>query len=235
MKPWLVGVLIAASAGASGPALGAGETSVGVTAASDYVFRGFSRTRGRPAVQAGVSYRHGSGVVAGLWASSVDLAYVEEATDRRRLELQGFAGYSVSFEPGWSLSALLVRYQYPGGAGSVEVGYTELAVAAYWRELVSVTVAHTDDVFGSGRPALFAELSGRYPVAWSFDLAAGVGRGELDVAGDFDYTYGHLGVGRALGRLELELGYYFSDSQEVPRWGEVADGSWVLAASWRWP
>ncbi len=67
------------------------------------------------------------------------------------------------------------------------------------------------------------------------DLSGGIGRAELDTPFDASYTYGHLGVGWSHEGLDLELSYYLADSRQIPRWGEVADGRWVLSLSFRFP
>ena len=214
----------------------AGGLSAEIAVASDYVFRGFSRTASEPALQAGLRYRHRKGLVAGAWASTVRFDYDGQFADNvRRLELLAFSGYAATFKRGWSGSALLVRYQYPEADQEVDKSYTEANFSIYYRELFSLTVAYTPGFLRSDQSGFFVELSGRYPLTRRFDLSAGIGRGELDLADDTGYTYGHIVVGRGAGRFVIDLGYYLSDAPEFPRWGEVADGNWALVVSARIP
>lgn len=68
------------------------ETSVNVTLTSDYVARGISQTRSRPALQGGLEWKTDTGLFAGLWGSNVDFG------GRERLELGFFLGYDLTFE-----------------------------------------------------------------------------------------------------------------------------------------
>ena len=206
--------------------------SAEATLASEYVFRGFSRSGGEPALQAGIRHRTRSGLVAGLWGSTVELDTGTPASDERRLELQGFVGWAPQLGDHWSLSALWLRYEYPDVA---DFSYDEAQLTLTYRQLVRVSLARTDDFLQGGAAALFAELSGRYPLPRLVDLTLGLGRADFDTVLDADYTYGHLGAGRSFGRYDLELGYYRADSRPIPRWGAVAEGSWVLSLSARFP
>ena len=169
--------------------------------------------------------------MAGIWGSNVRLP----AGYADRVELRGFAGYSTSFGRGWGGSALIVRYEHPGADPQMDLSYTEANVSVQYRELLSATLAYSSDVFGSGRSAVYAELSGSYPLPGGFDLSAGIGQADLGFAFDLDYVYGHAGLGRSFGRFAVDVGYYSSDAFVVPIWGEAVDGRWVLRISARVP
>lgn len=61
----------APAAPAAAPAAAASPLSFNVGVTSDYLFRGVSQTHGRPAIQGGIDYLHGSGFYVGAWASSI--------------------------------------------------------------------------------------------------------------------------------------------------------------------
>jgi len=159
----------------------------------------------------------------------------EGSANERRVELHGFAGYSAPLTEDWSLSAFLLRYEYPGASADVDESYSEAEVSLVYRGMFQASLAYTPDVLASGFPGLFVEVSGRYPLTRLVDLSGGIGRAELDTPFDTSYTYGHLGVGWSHRGFDLELGYYLADSRPIPRWGEVADGRWALSLSARFP
>ena len=235
------GLFVVATALLAGPVRAQADSlSAEVAIASDYIFRGFSRTGGELAVQAGFNYQLRSGFVAGAWASQVRFDYDDDlAKNLRRFEFQAFAGYAWTLGRGWSGSALLVRYQYPDADAAVARSYTEANFQVYYRELISLTVAYTPGFLRADDSGLFVELSGRYPLAGGFELSTGIGRGELDLDDESGYTYGHIAIGRTLarpaGRLSIDLGYYHSDAPAFPRWGEAVDGDWSLVFSARLP
>lgn len=200
---------------------------------SDYVARGFSRTAGSPALQAGVRYQARSGLVAGLWGSNVDFDFGAGLDDSREVELQGFAGWGTELGEAWSLSLLGLRYHYPDSGLTGDGSYNEARVTLLYRQLLRMSLAYTDDFLGGGGTPLFAEISTRYPLPRFVDLTAGLGHGRFSSRREVDYSYGHLGAARALGRWDLGLAYYWSDSRPIPPWGEVIDGSWVLSVSVR--
>ena len=72
MKVHLIGLFAAAVAPAAvaqdAPAY---TLTANVSLASDYYFRGLTQTWGKPAIQGGFDFAHGSGFYAGVWGSNV--------------------------------------------------------------------------------------------------------------------------------------------------------------------
>lgn len=213
------------------PAVAGWSGEVGV--ATDFIHRGFTRSEGEPVLQAGIGYRSRSGFIADLWGSTVRFAADYDLGDEREIELHGVIGYAPAITEDWTLTVLLRRYEYPGADAGTDFSYTEAELGVLYRRLLRFSVAYTDAFTGGGSTARFTEISGRYPLARFADLTAGLGRAEFGAAPDFDYGYGHVGVARSIGRLDLELGYYHADARALPRWGAVVDGSWVLSLSYR--
>ncbi|MDX1500762.1 MAG: TorF family putative porin [Thermoanaerobaculia bacterium] len=227
----LLAVVVLAAPGA-GHASG---LSAEVTAASDFVFRGFSHSDTEPVVQAGVRYRHRSGLFGGLWASTVEFPPEAGRGDGPDAEVHAFAGYAGAWGEEWSWSGTAIRYEYTGADPALDLSYSEAQVALEWRQLVQLTAAWTPGFLGSDRSALFVEMSGRYPLPRRLELNAGAGIAELDNRFEPRYLYGHAGAAWSTRRLELAVGFYVSDSRAVPRWGEVIDGRWVASLSARLP
>ncbi|WP_426956269.1 TorF family putative porin [Muricoccus radiodurans] len=100
--------------------------TVGITPtiSSDYLFRGISQTRNRPAAQVTVDIEHTSGVYVGAFLSNISFA----GTDARQ-EVDVLAGYrfaigGVKFDLG-GVGYLYPGYDYPQGA--FDLNYFELA------------------------------------------------------------------------------------------------------------
>ena len=236
MKIWLMLVLAIApwrgAQSASGdrpPALQAE-----VTAVSDYVFRGYSRSEGDPALQAGLRYRHRSGFFVGGWASTVRFAYDDMIGDPRRVEVRGSAGYACPVGQNWFWNALVVRYEFPGSDGRIDTSYTEVQLSTQYRELISTTVAYSSSYLGGDSWGLFGEVTAGYPLPFNLDLSVGIGYAELE-SNRASHYYGHAELDRTFGPLSVNLGYYDSDGAPIPPWGEVVDGTWVLGLTARFP
>jgi uncharacterized protein (TIGR02001 family) len=103
--------------------------TVGVTPAvsSDYLFRGISQTRSRPAVQGTIEIQHTSGLYVGAFTSNV--AFL--GTNARQ-EVDALAGWRTTVA-GISLDLGGIAYTYPGydnGPGLYDLQYFELGVKA---------------------------------------------------------------------------------------------------------
>ena len=197
-----------------------------VTVVSDYVFRGYSRSEGDPALQAGLRYQHRSGFFVGGWASTVRFAYDDMMGDPRRVEVRGSAGYARLAGQNWFWNALVVRYEFPGSDDRLDTSYTEVQVSAQYRELVSTTIAYSSSYLGRDS-GLFGEVTAGYPLPFKLDLSVGIGYADLDPS-SANHFYGHVELGRTFGPISLNLGYYDSDGVPIPPWGEVVDGRGVL-------
>ena len=90
----------------SAPTLSASKVSANIALASDYVFRGVSQTRERPAISAGVDLTN-NGFYAGAWASNVDFG---DSTDA---EVDLYAGYRPEVA-GYALDFGVIGYLYAG-------------------------------------------------------------------------------------------------------------------------
>lgn len=107
--------------------------NVGVV--SDYLFRGVSQTRHKPALQGGVDYSHSSGLYAGVWGSTI--TWVKDFTGKGSTELDLYGGYKNSFAGDWTYDVGLIHYKYlskgspTAGAGTVSQLYNPNTTEVY--------------------------------------------------------------------------------------------------------
>lgn len=80
------------SAGVMTTSVAQAEVSFNTALVSDYVFRGFSYSDNKVALQGGADYSHDSGAYAGTWLSTYDLAN-EDGTSDTDVEFDIYAGY----------------------------------------------------------------------------------------------------------------------------------------------
>jgi len=64
--------------------------SANITAASQYISRGFQQTWGKPALQGGLDYNHANGFYAGTWVSTLSDHFIRDAS----VEWDVYTGYS---------------------------------------------------------------------------------------------------------------------------------------------
>lgn len=197
------------------PAIAA-DLSAEVGLVSDYRYRGFSLSGGKPVAQASVTIEHESGAYAFIWTSTID----DGETDGN-VELDLVGGYAFDLDERLSLDLSLTYYLYPSDSDS---NYLE-ATAILERESGPTTLkagfslapkqhGTRDEWGGKHRNSyLFAGASHRLeqlPVTISAEI--GHERGlfdEVEGGGKWDWC---LGAGVALEPFRLGLNYSGSDA-----------------------
>jgi uncharacterized protein (TIGR02001 family) len=192
--------------------------SVSLGAASDYVFRGVSRTADRPQAFGGLSVGVADGY-AGVWASNAAFPAPEHGVNGAEVDIYGGWRPEVM---GYSLD---LGAQYEGFAGAPagpRLDYAEVYAKAA-RTIGPLTgrlgvhfapsVAH--------RPAWYVEVGADYVPARDWTISAGVGRqtGEATAVGGGDYLTWNAGVSRSLfGHVSLGVRYSDTDGH---RYGQA--------------
>lgn len=187
--------------------------NLGVT--SDYVFRGISQSRNKPAFSAGVDYSHvPSGFYASAWASTI--SWVNDGTDRTvyptantPYELDLYAGVKGDIGGGFSYDAGAIHYYYPGhklgkapNANTTEV-YGKLAYGpAYFK----VNYALGDAFWTSNKAgSYYLDLGADVPVMDGLILNMHVGQfvfkqdATVLTNSRYDYTDWKIGVTKDFG------------------------------------
>lgn len=182
---------------------------------SDYLFRGISQTRNRPAIQGAFEALHDSGLYLGAFTSNVAFA----GTDARQ-ELDLLAGYR--FEAlgiAWDIGA--IYYSYPGyrrSSNSYNIDYAEGALKASKAieplTLVGSTYVSTN-FFGQSGTGLY--LEGGADVALPLGVTASGRFGYQWIEheprfGTPDYATWSASLSReTFAGVTLALGYYGTD------------------------
>ncbi|WP_167093539.1 TorF family putative porin [Massilia frigida] len=219
--------LLAMSAHAADAADSGMKVAGQVSVVSDYIWRGFSQTWGKPALQASVTADHASGAYASLFASNISAQYVPNGSLETDLSL----GYKASLK-GVELDLGGVYAYYPG-ANFNKASFTPAFDDADPRTLelyASATVAGVNlraayipgaffgwNVNNSGVNGVFnaeqpqagltgdskgaVNIEGSYTLAlkegWS--LQTTIGRQRVPHSRDVNWNYGRVGVTGELG------------------------------------
>lgn len=179
--------------------------NVGVT--TDYVFRGISQSRNKPAVSAGVDYSHSpTGLYLGTWASTISWiadSYGDSVTTANR----GSTPYEVDF--------------YGGIKGDMAAGLNYDVGAIYYlypnHKLGSTPNANTFEVYGKiGYGPVY--LKGSYALGDAIFTSDKQGSYYIDLGGDFPLAEGlvanaHYGMWRFQngGATPTASGYNYAD------------------------
>jgi uncharacterized protein (TIGR02001 family) len=210
----LLGLAAVAQPAAAQMPLGDSGLTLTVTpnVATDYLFRGISQTRNRPAVQGTLDLQHDSGFYVGGFASNVTFP-----GSNARQELDLAAGYrfavgDATFDVGG------IYYSYPGydkAPGSFEYNYVELLLkGSYTLDPVKFvgTVAYSPDFYFESGTGVYVEGGADVTLPGAFTLAGRLGYQWIERNpryGAPDYANWAVSVSRELAAgVTLTVGYY---------------------------
>jgi uncharacterized protein (TIGR02001 family) len=206
------------------------NASAGVT--SDYVQRGLSQTRGKPALQASAVYAGESGWYAGLWTSTIDTGQPAYGLDGADVELDLIAGYNHLTARGVEMDLQLMRYTYPGADDIVDYVHTEIAASVTYQGRLRATVDYSPDFSGISHAgvayrtaATTAELSFQQPLTPHLSIGLAVGHRAIDADLGRDYDYGSVGLGIGLGRFSILIAQHWTDRNARYQFGSDLAGA----------
>lgn len=199
------------------------EVSGNVTMATDYVFRGFSQTSEKGAIQGGFDVDFGNGFYVGTWASNVDFG--SEVTT----EMDFYGGYAFDITDTVSLDLTAIQFVYPGDESALN--YEEY-VATLGISDFSFGVVYSPEYFGEGGPdayVLNADYSLGLTETTSLDFHLGYSDAdEEDFFGEDDsYIDYMVGFNYDVAGVTLTLAWYGTDIDD----NELADDRAVFSVS----
>lgn len=243
MHPWpgnpcyrwgsVLAVIAAATAQA---ALAEGSVGGHVDVTTDYVFRGLSQTRGKPAIQADLHYQTDAGWFAGAWGSTVDLNRGQGAT----IEFNGYAGRAWPVSGAWNAKLTAVQYIYPNDTTYLRYDYFELVGALSYDDRLSLSVAWSPNTsryssYGKAedQTTLTYEIVGRWPLRGPLSVTGSVGYYDLSDLFGTGYFYGSAGLNGTFERIRVDLAYFSTGQDASDLFGEeVAGDRWSLTLAW---
>lgn len=141
---------------------------------SDYRTRGISQTLGDPAVQAGATLVHSSGLYVGAWTSNVDFG----GPYKTRQELEYYAGYYWQATEAISLDLGYLKYDYPK-EGQFNLSEVYAVLDVYGVKLGANYSNDTPNFFGEDQDTLYAYLSYKIELPAEIGLDLRVGRNDV--------------------------------------------------------
>ena len=221
----------------SASAQDANEWGGALVLTSDYVLRGLSQTRGKPAVQADVHWTHDSRWSVGAWGSTIDLNPGPGPT----LELNFYAALTQPVADDWVTRLVATHYVYPNDTPGRRWDYDELTASLSYRDRLVATVAWSPNATapGAGRyqgdqTALAYELTALLPWRQAWTFSAGAGYYDIDNPFYRGYRYWSAAATYAQQSWQVNLARLGTSSTAREMFGsDVADDRWSVDVQWR--
>lgn len=182
--------------------------SVGAT--SDFVYRGLSLTRGKPAAQASIEAEFPREFYVGGFIATAD----PNPGPSPHVELDFWAGRYWRLAEDVSLDLRLSQYLYPDDPRQVNYNRSELTATVGLRNRLFLAAIYSPNTRGvSSAPgykndgAWALEISGRHAFDERWSVSGGVGHYGLDGVYGGSYNYWNATLAAQLQPFELQLAY----------------------------
>lgn len=204
---------------------------------SDFVYRGLSLTRGKPAAQASLDVEFPKEFYVGAFLATCD----PNPGPSPAVEFDVWAGRYWRLSENFSADARLSQYTYPDDPRRVSYNRTEITGTLGYRNQVFVAAIYSPNTKAVASSPGYAEgdawaleLSGRYPLGERFSVSAGVGHYGLDDIYGGSYNYWNLTFTATLAPFELQLAWLGVDDGADEHFPDDVTGDRVaLTALWR--
>ena len=167
---WLSTVLLLCSVNSSVHA----EWHGSVKLVSDYIYRGYSKSRGNPVVQAHLEYENPDGWFTGVDVSQVRFDdYLNQ--DRAEMEAQPFLGWNQNINNDWRAVATAKAYIFDNKLFNQRADYAELYASAHYQDWLSLQFSFAPNAYQRNVDTFNYELNLRRDVLDNLLFSTGLG------------------------------------------------------------
>lgn len=183
-----------------------------LTATSDYIGRGYSKSDGNFAGRANIDYQLDGGGYLGVSVTNVNFGD-HDFDDPARFEITPYLGWSFGLSDDLRLELQWSRYMYDGNIFGHQSDYNEFYALAHYLDLFTVRASFSEDYYDQGNVAGDYELTGRYPVTDSVEISSSIGYSQTKSVLEYDYLYWNAGMTYFYKFAALDFRYF--DALEV--------------------
>jgi uncharacterized protein (TIGR02001 family) len=209
--------------------------SVGGT--SDFVFRGLSLTRGKPAAQASLDVEFPKEFYVGAFVATAD----PNPGPSPNVEMDVWAGRYWSVSENFSADLRLSQYTYPDDPRRVSYNRSEVTGTLGYRNQLFLAAIYSPNTKAVGSSAGYAEgnawaveVSARKALTERFSVSGGVGHYGLNEIYHDSYNYWNATVTASFAPFEFQLAYLGIDENAGEHFNRKSVGDRVaLTALWR--
>lgn len=198
-----------------------------VAVTTDYIYRGYSLTNNKGAVQLDLHASIQTGTFVGVWASSLNDKYRPWAS----YDVEEYIGQRFDLSSAWNTSITATNYQYLGGNQFYSSDYQQVTASISYLDRWTMSIAAIPNMLrysGSatygyyrvGRyPAYDADTSGQWQIANGLFVTGGAGYYLFTGSGGtvapdpqptVGYAYGNVGLAYEWRNLRLDVGFFLT-------------------------
>ena len=159
---------------------------------SEYVYRGYSKSRGNPVFQGHIDYQDPTGWFAGLGVSQV--SFDDSPANRSNLEVKPYLGWSLSIVDDWRGELSASGYVYDDKIFAQRAGYAEIHAALHYQDFLSARVSVAPDAYQREQTTLNYELGYRRDILDTLQFSGGLGYYQAGALIGEDFFYWNMGV-----------------------------------------
>ncbi len=185
-----------------------GKASSSFTGATDYIWRGYSKSDGKPVVQANIDYEFKSGIYLGSFASTVNFAD-HGFENRSTAEFKPYLGFFYQLSEDWRFNTAWTRYIYDGKIFGQVADYNEFYLYSHFRDLLTVNFNVSENSYNQNNISFNSEIIGRYPITDAIQISSTFGYNDQRMVLRYDYLYWTSGVTVHFSRnIGIDVRYY---------------------------
>lgn len=185
-----------------------GKSSGSFTGATDYIWRGYSKSDGKPVVQANIDYEFKSGIYLGSFASTVNFAD-HGFENRSTAEFRPYLGFSYQLSDDWRFNTAWTRYIYDGKIFGQVADYNEFYFYSHFRDLLTVNLNASENSYNQNNLSFNSEIIGRYPITDAIQISSTFGYNDQRMVLRYDYLYWTSGLTVHFSRnIGIDVRYY---------------------------
>ncbi|WP_347985851.1 TorF family putative porin [Methylomonas sp. AM2-LC] len=190
---------------------------------SDYVYHGYSKSRGNPVAQADLNYVSDSGWYAGSGLSQVSFDdHVNPSYSA--LEVKPYAGVNLPIDDDWHTNLATTGYVYNSKVFSEDADYVDFSASLHYQDWISGKVILAPDAYQRHATVPSYDLNLRHDLADDFQLSAGLGYSQAKALFRQDYFYWNVGASWYLTRyLVVDMRYVDVQLHNYPADGAYPD------------
>lgn len=159
---------------------------------SEYVYRGYGKSRGNPVLQGQLDYQADAGWFAGAALSQASFDDRDYA-DHTNLEVKPFLGMQWPMASGWRAEVSVYGYIYDGKVFTKPADFVEFSAALHYQDWLSGKFSVAPNAY-QRQATVDYELSYRRDLSDTVQLSAGLGFYQAGRLLGEDYLYWNLGV-----------------------------------------